>query len=83
MTADLGENGRVKALLLLAVFVGLGAGVEWLFRKATHRARGHLDALPSETVRGRVHLVALRFAFAVGLVAAFALGSVGPFCVFR
>jgi len=27
VTADLGENGRVKALLLLAVFVGLGAGV--------------------------------------------------------
>jgi moderate conductance mechanosensitive channel len=79
VTADLGENGRVKALLLLAVFVGLGTGVEWLFRKATQRARGHLDALPSETVRGRVHLVALRFAFAVGLVAAFAIGSIGPF----
>jgi small-conductance mechanosensitive channel len=82
ITADLGANGRVKALLLLAVFVGLGTGVEWLFRKATQRARGHLDALPSETVRGRVHLVALRFAFAVGLVAAFALGSVGPFLAF-
>jgi moderate conductance mechanosensitive channel len=57
----------------------LGAGVEWLFRKATQRARSHLDTLPSETVRARLHLVALRFAFAVGLVAAFALGSVGPF----
>jgi small-conductance mechanosensitive channel len=79
VTADLGEIGRVKALLLLAVFVGLGAGVEWLFRRATQRVRGHLDALPSETVKGRLHLVALRFAFAVGLVAAFALGSTGPF----
>ena len=79
VTADLGENGRVKALLLLAVFVGLGTGVEWLFRKATQRVRGHLDALPLETAKGRLHLVALRFAFAVGLVAAFALGSVGPF----
>src|SRR5262249_48560744 len=82
VTADLGENGRVKALLLLAVFVGLGAGVEWLFRKATQRVRGHLDALPSDTVKGRLHLVALRFAFAVGLVAAFALGSIGPFLAF-
>src|SRR5215469_13311091 len=45
VTADLGEHGRTKALLLLAVFVGLGTGVEWLFRKATQRARAHLDTL--------------------------------------
>jgi small-conductance mechanosensitive channel len=79
VTADLGENGRVKALLLLAVFLGFGIAVEWLFRKATQRARSHLDALPSETVKERLHIVALRFAFAVGLVVAFALGSIGPF----
>jgi len=82
VTADLGENGRVKALLLLAVFVGLGIAVEWLFRKATHRSRAHLDALPSETIKERLHIVALRFAFAVGLVVAFALGSIGPFLAF-
>jgi small-conductance mechanosensitive channel len=79
VTADLGENGRVKALLLLAVFVGLGSGVEWLFRKATARVRARLDALPLETVGDRLGLIGLRFAVAVGLVAAFALGSVGPF----
>src|SRR5215813_9224029 len=79
VTADLGEHGRTKALLLLAVFVGLGTGVEWLFRKATQRARAHLDTLPSETVKERLHIVVLRFAFAVGLVVAFALGSIGPF----
>jgi small-conductance mechanosensitive channel len=82
VTADLGENGRIKALLLLAVLVGLGIGVEWLFRKVTQRARSHLDALPSETVKERLHIVALRFAFAVGLVVAFALGSIGPFLAF-
>ncbi len=79
VTADLGEHGRTKALLLLAVFVGLGIGVEWLFRKATERIRSHLDALPLETVNDRLRIVALRFAFAVGLVVAFALGSVGAF----
>jgi small-conductance mechanosensitive channel len=79
VTTDLGEHGRTKALLLLAVFVGLGAGVEWLFRKATQRARAHLDTLPSETVKERLHIVVLRFAFAVGLVVAFAIGSIGPF----
>src|SRR5215468_8122147 len=34
VSADLGRHGRVEVLALLAVFVGLGAGVEWLFRKA-------------------------------------------------
>src|SRR5271165_1455018 len=79
ITADLGEHGKTKVLLLLAVFVGLGSGVEWLFRKATQRVRGHLDTLPSVTVKDRLHLAALRFAFWFGLVAAFALGSIGPF----
>ncbi len=79
VSAELGEHGRAKVLLLLAVFVGLGMGVEWLFGKATERSRRHLDALPLQTVASRVHLVAIRFAFAVGMVVAFALGSVGPF----
>jgi small-conductance mechanosensitive channel len=79
VSADLGAHGRAEVLLLLAVFVGLGTGVEWLFGKATERSRRHLDALPLETVASRVHLVAIRFAFAVGMVVAFALGSVGPF----
>src|SRR5215469_6856228 len=79
VTADLGEHGRTKALLLLAFFVGLGIGVEWLFRKATQRIRARLDTFSLETVGDRLRVVALRFAFAVGLVAAFALGSIGPF----
>jgi len=79
VTANLGEHGRTKALLLLAFFVGLGIGVEWLFRKATQRIRARLDTLSLETVGDRLRVVALRFAFAVGLVVAFALGSIGPF----
>jgi moderate conductance mechanosensitive channel len=79
VTADLGENGRTKALLLLAFFVGLGIAVEWLFRKATQQVRGRLDSLPLETASDRLRVVALRFAFAVSLVVAFALGSIGPF----
>jgi moderate conductance mechanosensitive channel len=79
VTEDVGENGRTKVLLLVAVFVGLGTAVEWLFRKATQRARGRLDSLPFETASDRLRVVALRFAFAVGLVAAFALGCIGPF----
>lgn len=76
---ELGERGRAKVALRLALFVGLGFVAEWIFRKATARVRRRLDEFPVETVRHRLRLIAARFAFAVCLVAAFALGSVGPF----
>jgi moderate conductance mechanosensitive channel len=79
ISADLGDHGRIKSLSLLAVFVALGFGVEWLFRKATGRIRARLDGLPLATVNDRLRIVAVRLAFAVGLVAAFVLGSVGAF----
>ena len=82
VSEDLGSHGRVKGLLLLAVFIGLGFGVEWLFRKATRTIRRHLDEHPLETVNDRLWFVATRFTFAVGVVAAFALGSVGAFLAF-
>jgi small-conductance mechanosensitive channel len=79
ISAGLGDHGRIKGLSLLAVFVILGFGVEWLFRRATGRIRARLDGLPVATVNDRLRIVAVRFAFAAGLVAAFALGSVGAF----
>jgi moderate conductance mechanosensitive channel len=79
ISADLGDRGRIKVLLHLALFVALGFGVEWLFRKATQKIRERLDAHPLETVNDRLRVVAARFAFAIGLVAAFAIGSIGPF----
>ena len=44
VTAELGHGGRTRALLLLAVFVGLGFGLEWLFRKVRQGVRARLDA---------------------------------------
>jgi len=82
VSEDLGSHGRVKGLLMLAVFIGLGFGVEWLFRKATRTIRRRLDEHPLETVNDRLWFVATRFTFAVGVVAAFALGSVGAFLAF-
>jgi small-conductance mechanosensitive channel len=79
ISADLGDRGRIKVLLHLALFVALGCIVEWLFRKATETIRARLDAHPLETVHDRLRVVAARFAFAIGLVAAFAIGSIGPF----
>ncbi len=70
---------RGTVLLLVVVFAGLGYGVEWLFRKATQKTRQRLDGLPMETVNDRLRLVGARFAFAFGVVVAFAIGSIGPF----
>jgi moderate conductance mechanosensitive channel len=77
LQAEIPRRGTV--LLLVLVFAGLGFAVEWLFRKATQKTRQRLDGLPMEIVNDRLRLVAARFAFAFGIVAAFAIGSVGPF----
>jgi hypothetical protein len=82
VTAELGDGGRTRALLLLVFFAALGFGAEWLFRKATQRARERLEGHPMETVRERLHLILLRLVFTVGGLLAFAIGSVGAFLAF-
>gem|GEM_PF-6300608 len=72
LQAEIPRRGTV--LFLVLVFAGLGLGVEWLFRKATQKTRQRLDGFPMETVNDRLRLVAARFAFAFGVVAAFAIG---------
>jgi moderate conductance mechanosensitive channel len=77
LQAEIPRRGTV--LLLVLVFAGLGFAVEWLFRKVTQKTRQRLDGLPMGTVNDRLRLVAARFAFAFGVVVAFAIGSIGPF----
>jgi small-conductance mechanosensitive channel len=77
LQGDVPRRGTV--LLLVLVFAALGFGVEWLFRKTMQKTRQRLDGLSMETVHDRLRLVAGRFTLALGVVVAFALGSVGPF----
>ena len=79
LAADLHERGLIEILLLLAGFVALGFGAEWLFRRATTGTRKRINELPLDTVTDRVRAVAMRLAVGAGRVAAFALGSVGAF----
>jgi small-conductance mechanosensitive channel len=74
-----GEYARARVLFNLAVFGALGFGAQWLFGKITGRVRRRLDELPMETASDRLRLLAVRFVLALGMVIAFALGSVGPF----
>ena len=79
--AEIPTRGTVPVLVL--AFAALGFGVEWLFRRATQKTREHLAELPMEAVNDRLRLVAARFAFAFGVVVAFAIGSLGPFLAFN
>jgi small-conductance mechanosensitive channel len=73
---------KVQLFLKLAIVGAFGFGAQWLFRKMTGRVRRRLDGLPMETVKDRLHVIAARFALAFGVIAAFLLGSLGPFLTF-
>ena len=70
---------EAQALLNLAVFGAFSFGALWLFTKMTRRVRRRLGGLPMETVKDRLRVIAARFALALGAIAAFVLGSLGPF----
>ena len=80
--AKLGNRRPERILGLVIAFVALGFGAEALFWRATKRIRQHLELHPVETVGDRVRLVAERAAVALGLVIAYAIGSIGAFLAF-
>jgi small-conductance mechanosensitive channel len=77
------ERGLLSILVLLAAFIALGFGVEWLFWWATTGFRRRLVATSLDTVRDRLHAIGRRFAYGVGVLLAFAIGSVGAFLLFE
>jgi hypothetical protein len=81
LLAETQERGRVT--LLLAVFVGLGFGVEWLFWWATTGLRTRLIARRFETTSDRLRAVGRRASYGLGLLLAFAAGSIGAFLLFE
>jgi moderate conductance mechanosensitive channel len=81
VTAVQGEHEGTDALLNLAAFVAFGLFAQWLFRRLTRGVRERLERLPMETVQDRLRLVAVRSALALGVIAAFTLGCLGPLFV--
>ena len=79
--ADLEATGWVRVGLLLAVFLGLGYGCEWLFWRATGALREQIMASPLDTPATRVGTVLARLGYGLASVLAFALGSIGAFLV--
>ncbi len=76
---ELEEHGLFRVLLLIVGFVALGFGTEWLYYRIFARVERWIVALPLDSVEQRLRAVAVRLAYGTGIVAAFALGSVGAF----
>jgi small-conductance mechanosensitive channel len=82
LSLEFEENGIISVLLLILAFAALGYGAEWLFYWAAAGVEKWIIALPLATVGERLRAVAVRLAYGTGMVAAFAIGSVGAFLVF-
>ncbi|PWC33967.1 mechanosensitive ion channel family protein [Azospirillum sp. TSO35-2] len=76
------QRGLLNILALVAGFLTLGLGTEWLFWWATKSARRWVVEHPLDTVGQRLRAIGARFVFGLGVVAAFALGSIGAFLIF-
>ncbi|MSP67432.1 MAG: mechanosensitive ion channel [Alphaproteobacteria bacterium] len=79
---ELEESGLIRILLLFGAFIVLGYGAEWLYWRTTTGLRQWISDLRLETVAERLRAVELRFVFGLGLLIAFALGSIGAFLAF-
>jgi small-conductance mechanosensitive channel len=81
--SEIEQHSFGRALFLLALFVALGFGIEWLFRRATSRVQARIDSLTLDTVRQRLMAVGMRLALGIGGIASFALGSICAFLAFE
>ena len=79
LSLEFQQYGLIGVLVLIAVFVGLGFGVEHLYYRIAAGIEKWIVALPLDTVGERLRAVAVRLAYGTGMVAAFAIGSVGAF----
>src|SRR5262249_35983442 len=82
LTLEFQESGLIRILLLVAGFILLGFGARWLFVGAAGAPRQRISRLQLSTVGERLRAVVARFAFSLGQLVAFALGSVGAFLIF-
>ena len=82
LAAERQERGAPRVVALLAVFAALGFGLEWLFWWATTGFRTRMIATGLETTRERVRAIGLRAAYGLGVLLAFAIGSIGAFLLF-
>lgn len=82
LSQEFTDRGLLAVLALVAGFAGLGFGAEWLFHRAASGVQHWIATVPLDTIGQRLRALAIRLAFGIAMVAAFAIGSVGAFLVF-
>lgn len=80
---ELNDRRPIGIVVLVLAFLGLGAGVEWLFARVTMDLSRRLVASSTENVSGRVRAILSRFALNIAHIAIFSLGSIGAFLAFN
>ena len=76
------DRGIGQIVSLIVGFLALGFLIEWLFRYATRHLQRWIITVPLNTVSDRLRAAGIRLCFGMGLVIAFAVGSVGAFLAF-
>ncbi len=82
LMTEMRQQGSFAAILPLVFFAMLGFGLEWLYRRATTGFRNRTIAIHLDTVDDRLHAAGLRILYGLGVLLAFAVGSIGAFLLF-
>ena len=82
LSGELKDHGVFSVVLLLTAFAALGFGIEWLFWRATAGFRNRLATSALDNASDRLRALGLRLFHGLGMLLAFALGSVGAFLLF-
>jgi small-conductance mechanosensitive channel len=83
LMAELEDRGPWRALLLIAVFLGSGWFAERLLRFLLSGVQRWIIGISLDTVTERLRAAAIRLTFAISLVLAFGIGSIGAFLLFE
>ena len=83
VAVELREEGFWWILLLTAGLLVLGYEIQKLYWTITRGWRKHVMAMPLDTVRQRLSVVALRFGYYVLWLLSFVLGSLGALLMFQ
>ncbi|PDT84475.1 mechanosensitive ion channel family protein, partial [Sinorhizobium sp. BJ1] len=82
LMTEMRGQGSFAAILPLVFFATLGFGLEWLYWHATSGFRDRMIVTHLDTVDDRLRAAGLRILYGLGVLLAFAVGSVGAFLLF-
>ncbi|MEO1249120.1 MAG: mechanosensitive ion channel domain-containing protein, partial [Pseudomonadota bacterium] len=79
---ELTPRERLNLVVLLIIFVFIGAGLEWLYWRYAGHAKRRIELRRSETYLSKTLSAATRFALTSGGALCFAIGTIGTFVMF-